>query len=74
MLSQLDREVGEKVMAGLMMLAYSDGHMTPLEVRWASMAAAALALEPDDFQKCAVNARVVATMLAPRAEESESSA
>jgi uncharacterized tellurite resistance protein B-like protein len=74
MMTHLDREMGEKVMSGLMMLAYSDGHMTPLEVRWASMAAAAFGLEPDDFQKCAVNARVVATMLAPRKidEEDES--
>lgn len=68
-LSNLDSEDGEKVMAGLMMLAYSDGHMTPLEVRWASMVAAALDLEPEEFQKCAVNARVVATMLAPPAAE-----
>jgi uncharacterized tellurite resistance protein B-like protein len=71
MLAHLDRETSQKVMAGLMMLAYSDGHMTALEVRWASMAAAAFGLEPDDFQKCAVNARVVATMLAPRHDNKE---
>lgn len=70
-LSKLDPASGEKVMTGLMMLAYSDGRMTPMEVRWASMVAAALDLKPDDFQQCAVNARVVATMLAPRAEEQE---
>ena len=68
-LSRLDAEAGEKVMTGLMMLAYSDGQMTPLEVRWASMVATALNLRPEQFQQCAVNARVVATMLAPRAEE-----
>lgn len=70
-LSKLDSDSGEKVMTGLMMLAYSDGHMTPMEVRWASMVATALDLKPNEFQQCAVNARVVATMLAPRQDEHE---
>jgi len=68
-LSHLDADAGEKVMTGLMMLAYSDGRMTALEVRWASMVATALNLQPEQFQQCAVNARVVATMLAPSAQE-----
>ena len=72
-LSRLDGDSGEKVMSGLMMLAYSDGLMTPLEVRWASMVATALKIKPEEFQKCAVNARVVATMLAPRTEPPEAS-
>ena len=74
MLNALDSESGEKVMTGLLMLAYSDGRLTPLEVRWASMTAAALKLGPDEFQRCAVNARVVATMLAVRNVEAEGDA
>ena len=65
-LSHLDADSGEKIMTGLLMIAYSDGQLTPLEVRWASMVATALKLEPDEFQKCAVNGRVVATMLTVR--------
>ncbi len=71
LLSECDSEMGEKLMTGLMMLAYSDGHMTALEVRWASMVSEAIGLSPDDFQKCAVNARVIATMLAVQGEEQE---
>lgn len=71
LLSECDAETGEKLMTGLMMLAYSDGHMTALEVRWASMVSEAIGLGPDDFQKCAVNARVIATMLAVQGEEQE---
>jgi len=71
LLSECDTEMGEKLMTGLMMLAYSDGHMTALEVRWASMVCEALELSSDEFQKCAVNARVIATMLAVRGEEQE---
>ncbi|MCH2161265.1 MAG: hypothetical protein MK085_05260 [Phycisphaerales bacterium] len=71
MLNNLDGESGEKIMTGLLMLAYSDGCLTPLEVRWASMTATALKLGPDEFQRCAVNARVVATMLAVRDVEVE---
>lgn len=71
LLAAFDNETGEKIMTGLMMLAYSDGHMTALEVRWASMVSEAIGLSPDGFQKCAVNARVIATMLAVRGEEQE---
>ena len=50
-------------MTGVMMISYSNFKMHPMEVRWASMLASALALEGDDFQRCCVNARVMAGML-----------
>ena len=56
-------EVGEKIMTGVMMIAYSDRSMHPLEVRWASMLASALSMDVDDFQRCCVNARVMSSML-----------
>ncbi len=62
-LHQLSNEVGEKVMTGVMMIAYSNRSMHVLEVRWASMLASALELNEDDFQRCCVNARVMAGML-----------
>lgn len=63
MLRGVPREVGEKIMTGVMMIAYSDRSMHPLEVRWASMLASALSMEVDDFQRCCVNARVISSML-----------
>jgi len=62
-LSSVSREVGEKIMTGVMMIAYADRSMHPLEVRWASLLASALELSSDDFQRCCVNARVMASML-----------
>ena len=62
-MSSVPRETGEKVMTGVMMIAYADRSMHPLEVRWASMLASALKLDGDDFQRCCVNARVMASML-----------
>ena len=59
----VSQEVGEKIMTGVMMIAYSDRTMHPLEVRWASMLASALAMDVDDFQRCCVNARVISSML-----------
>ena len=61
----LSRELGEKIMTGVMMIAYANRTMHPLEVRWASMLASAIGLDEDGFQRCAVSARVIATMLNP---------
>ena len=63
MLSRVSTDVGEKIMTGVMMIAYSNRSMHALEVRWASMIASALKLDADDFQRCCVNARVMAGML-----------
>ena len=62
-IAAVPREVGEKIMTGVMMISYSNFQMHPMEVRWASMLASALSLEGDDFQRCCVNARVMAGML-----------
>lgn len=72
MLRNVARETGEKIMTGVMMIAYADRSMHPLEVRWASMLASAIELEGDDFQRCCVNARVMAGMLDTHQEESGS--
>ncbi|MAI67296.1 MAG: hypothetical protein CMJ26_05415 [Phycisphaerae bacterium] len=62
---QLPRELAEKILTGIMMISYSDRSMKPLEVRWASMLASAIEVSPDEFQRCCVNARVIASMLRP---------
>lgn len=62
---QLPKELSEKVLTGVMMISYADRKMRPLEVRWASMLASAIEISPDDFQRCCVNARVIASMLRP---------
>ena len=65
----LPRGLGEKIMTGVMMIAYSNREMHPLEVRWASMLASAIELSEEDFQRCCVGARVIATMLNPSNED-----
>ena len=62
---QLPREMAEKILTGVMMISYADRKMRPLEVRWASMLASAIEVSPADFQRCCVNARVIASMLRP---------
>tara|TARA_X000001036_G_C20470684_1_gene721385 strand:+ start:155 stop:574 length:420 start_codon:yes stop_codon:yes gene_type:complete len=62
---QLPRELAEKILTGVMMISYADRKMKPLEVRWASMLASAIDVTPDDYQRCCVNARVIASMLRP---------
>jgi len=62
-LAGVSQDVGEKILTGVMMIAYANRTMHPLEVRWASMLASALKLEADDFQRCCVNARVMSGML-----------
>lgn len=64
----LPREDAEKLLTGIMMVCYADRAMTPLEVRWASMVASAIELSGDDFQRCCVNARVIAGMLRPKGD------
>ena len=66
-LSKAPREVGEKIMTGVMMIAYANRSMHPLEVRWASMLASSMKMDSDDFQRCCVNARVMAGMLGTHA-------
>ena len=65
----LPRDLGEKIMTGVMMIAYANREMHPLEVRWASMLASAIGLSEEDFQRCCVGARVIATLLNPSEEE-----
>jgi len=67
---QLPKELSEKILTGVMMISYADRKMKPLEVRWASMLASAIEITPDDFQRCCVNARVIASMLRPHGAES----
>jgi hypothetical protein len=62
---RLPRDLAEKILTGVMMISYSDRSMKPLEVRWASMLASAIEVSPDDFQRCCVNARIIASMLRP---------
>jgi hypothetical protein len=69
-LRRLPREIAEKILTGVMMISYSDRSMKPLEVRWASMLASAIEVTPDDFQRCCVNARIIASMIRP-SEQSE---
>lgn len=68
----LPRALGEKIMTGVMMIAYANRAMHPLEVRWASMLASAIGLEENDFQRCCVDARVIATMMNPSAQDEDS--
>ena len=65
-LRNLPTELAEKVITGVMMISYADRKMKPLEVRWASMLASAIDMTPDNFQRCCVNARVIASMLRPQ--------
>ena len=65
-LRNLPTELAEKVITGVMMISYADRSMRPLEVRWASMLASAIEITPDEFQRCCVNARVIASMLRPQ--------
>ena len=61
----LPAESAEKIMTGVMMIAFADGHMEPLEVRWASMLASACEMSDEDFQRCCASARVIASMFNP---------
>lgn len=63
MLRELPREYGERIMTGVMMIAYANRSMHPLEVRWASTLASTLEFSEDDFQRFCVNARVMSSML-----------
>ncbi|MDG2201739.1 MAG: hypothetical protein P8K80_11235 [Phycisphaerales bacterium] len=63
----LPREQAEKIMTGVMMISFADGHMEPLEVRWASMLASACEMTAEDFQRCCASARVIASMFNPSA-------
>ena len=65
-LRNLRSDLAEKVITGVMMISYADRSMRPLEVRWASMLASAIEITPDEFQRCCVNARVIASMLRPQ--------
>tara|TARA_B100001750_G_C15432701_1_gene559171 strand:- start:187 stop:609 length:423 start_codon:yes stop_codon:yes gene_type:complete len=66
---QLSKEMAEKILTGVMMISYADRSMTPFEVRWASMLASAIEVTPEEFQRCCVNARVIASMLRPQGSE-----
>lgn len=61
----LPPDQAEKIMTGVMMVAFADGHMEPLEVRWASMLASACEMTDEDFQRCCASARVIASMFNP---------
>ena len=63
---RLPHAIAEKIVIGVMLIAYGDRTMQALEVRWASMLASAANLTADDFQRCCASSRVIAgMMLAP---------
>lgn len=62
---RLDAATREKIMIGVMMLAFADGDMQALEIRWASTLASACGLSEESFQTCCSSARVMAAMLHP---------
>lgn len=66
---RLDPDTSEKIVTGVLMIALADGAMHPLEVRWLSMLASAAGLAEADMQRCCAAARVIATMVRPRATE-----
>jgi len=68
-LRTLPREQAEKILTGVMMIAYANRRMEPREVRWASSLASAAGISPDEFQRCCASARVIASMLQPEAAE-----
>ncbi len=63
MAGKLPRGTADQVVTGVMMIAYAVASMHPLQVRWASMIASAMNMTEERFQRCCVNARVVASML-----------
>jgi hypothetical protein len=65
---RLPHDLQEKLVTGVMMVAYGDRRMATLEVRWASMLASAANLTPDEFQRVCASARVMSAMLKPRGE------
>jgi hypothetical protein len=58
-----------KIVTGIMLIAYADASMHPLEVRWASMLGSAAGLDETSFQACCANARVIASMMIDPHEE-----
>ncbi len=71
-LATLPRDLQEKIVTGVMMIAFSDRKLQPLEVRWASMLASSAKLSNDDFQRCCASARVFSSMLGRREEDAAS--
>ena len=64
-IKRLPRATQEKLIVGVMMLAFADGQMQPLEIRWASSLASACEMSDTEFQQCCSSARVMAAMLHP---------
>ena len=68
-IAQLPRSVSAKLVTGIVLIAYADASMHPLEVRWTSSMASAAGLTESSFQACCVNARVIASMMVDPHEE-----
>lgn len=66
-LKHIAPDTREKIVIGAMMVAFDDGRMAPLEIRWASMLASASGMTSDGFQQCCSAARVMASMMQPKA-------
>ncbi|MDA0803440.1 MAG: hypothetical protein O2819_06760 [Planctomycetota bacterium] len=65
MLERMPQEVGEKLLTGLMMLAFMDRSISPMEARLVSIVASALDLSSKQAEECCLSARVLADVLAP---------
>jgi hypothetical protein len=62
---RVPRDIAEKILTGVLMMALSDRMLHALEIRWISMLTSAAALSEDDLQRCCASARVMASMLRP---------
>ena len=64
-IKRVPKDIQDKFLVGVMMLAFADGEMQPLEIRWASSLASACEMSDTTFQECCSAARVMAAMLHP---------
>lgn len=68
-MAEMPQSMSAKLVTGIVLIAYADASMHPLEVRWASSMASAAGLDEASFQACCVNARVIASMMVDPHEE-----
>ncbi|MDA1008672.1 MAG: hypothetical protein O2800_06675 [Planctomycetota bacterium] len=64
-LEGMPRDVGEKILTGLLMLSFMDRKISPLETRLISVVASALDMTQKEVEECCLSARVLADVLAP---------
>ncbi len=66
---RLPRDVAERILTGVLMIALAEANLQPLQSRWISLLSSAAGLCPEELHRCCASARAISATMRPRGDD-----